>query len=83
MEKSDWIWMDGGLVPWDEANVHVLTHTLHYGMGTFEGIRCYKLVDGRSAIFRLPEHVRRLREKLGPAGDVIDTVRGVGYRVNG
>ncbi|MFM7143244.1 MAG: branched-chain-amino-acid transaminase, partial [Alphaproteobacteria bacterium] len=54
--------MDGKLVPWAEANVHVLTHTLHYGLGTFEGIRCYKLVDGRSAIFRLPEHVRRLRD---------------------
>ena len=62
MEKSDWIWMDGKLVPWGDANVHVLTHTLHYGLGTFEGIRCYKLVDGRSAIFRLPEHVRRLRD---------------------
>ncbi len=62
MDKSDWIWMDGKFVPWAEANVHVLTHTLHYGLGTFEGIRCYKLVDGRSAIFRLPEHVRRLRD---------------------
>jgi len=62
VDKSDWIWMDGKFVPWAEANVHVLTHTLHYGLGTFEGIRCYKLVDGRSAIFRLPEHVRRLRD---------------------
>lgn len=62
MDKSEWIWMDGKFVPWAEANVHVLTHTLHYGLGTFEGVRCYKLVDGRSAIFRLPEHVRRLRD---------------------
>jgi len=62
VDKSEWIWMDGKFVPWAEANVHVLTHTLHYGLGTFEGVRCYKLVDGRSAIFRLPEHVRRLRD---------------------
>ena len=54
------IWMDGDFVDWDEAQVHVLTHTLHYGLGVFEGIRCYATEDGRSAIFRLPEHVRRL-----------------------
>jgi len=54
------IWMDGDLVDWDEAQVHVLTHTLHYGLGVFEGIRCYATENGRSAIFRLPEHVRRL-----------------------
>jgi len=56
------IWMDGALVAWDEARVHVLTHTLHYGLGVFEGIRCYRTADGRSAVFRLPEHVRRLFE---------------------
>jgi branched-chain amino acid aminotransferase len=56
------IWMDGRLVPWDDANVHVLTHTLHYGLGVFEGIRCYRTADGRSAVFRLAEHVRRLFE---------------------
>jgi len=54
------IWLDGTLVDWDAARVHVLTHTLHYGLGVFEGIRCYRTEDGRSAIFRLPEHVRRL-----------------------
>ena len=54
------IWLDGKFVPWDEARVHVLTHTLHYGLGVFEGIRCYATEDGRSAIFRLKEHVRRL-----------------------
>ena len=54
--------MDGKLVPWASANVHVLTHTLHYGLGVFEGIRCYKQEDGRSAVFRLPEHVDRLFE---------------------
>lgn len=52
--------MDGALVPWHEANVHVLTHTLHYGYGVFEGIRCYRTANGQSAIFRLPEHVQRL-----------------------
>jgi branched-chain amino acid aminotransferase len=56
------IWMDGTLVPWDEATVHVLTHTLHYGLGVFEGIRCYRTADDRSAVFRLGEHVRRLLE---------------------
>ena len=52
--------MDGALVPWDEAKVHVLTHTLHYGLGAFEGLRCYACDDGRSAIFRLREHMVRL-----------------------
>ncbi len=54
------IWLDGRFVDWDAARVHVLTHTLHYGLGVFEGIRCYRTDDGRSAVFRLPEHVRRL-----------------------
>jgi len=54
------IWLDGEWIPWAEANVHILTHSLHYGLGVFEGIRCYQTDDGRSAIFRLPEHVRRL-----------------------
>ena len=60
VDKVDKIWFDGKLIPWEQANVHVLTHTLHYGLGVFEGIRCYKLHDGRSAIFRLEEHIRRL-----------------------
>ncbi len=54
------IWLDGRFVDWADANVHVLTHTLHYGLGVFEGIRCYETADGRSAVFRLPEHLRRL-----------------------
>ncbi|MCA9602332.1 MAG: branched-chain amino acid transaminase [Polyangiales bacterium] len=62
VDKVDKIWMDGKLVPWDEANVHILTHTLHYGLGVFEGIRCYKLTDGKSGIFRLREHIQRLAE---------------------
>ena len=60
VERSEKIWFDGRFVPWDEARVHVLTHTLHYGVGVFEGIRCYRSDDGRSAIFRLREHVERL-----------------------
>ncbi|HJM42187.1 MAG: branched-chain amino acid transaminase [Nitrospinota bacterium] len=53
------VWMDGAFVPWDDANVHILTQTLHYGMGVFEGIRCYETVRG-SAIFRFREHMDRL-----------------------
>jgi len=60
MEKSEKIWLDGRFVPWDEARVHVLTHTLHYGLGVFEGVRCYAGDNGRSAIFRLHEHTDRL-----------------------
>jgi branched-chain amino acid aminotransferase len=60
MQKTERIWLDGTLVPWDEAQVHVLTHTLHYGLGVFEGIRCYECRDGTSAIFRLREHIDRL-----------------------
>jgi branched-chain amino acid aminotransferase len=60
VQKSDVIWLDGEFVPWEAAQVHVLTHTLHYGLGVFEGIRCYQTDDGRSAVFRLREHIRRL-----------------------
>lgn len=51
--------MDGQLVNWDDANIHILTHTLHYGLGVFEGIRCYNTPEG-PAVFRLKEHVKRL-----------------------
>jgi branched-chain amino acid aminotransferase len=60
MDKAEKIWLDGKLVAWDEAKVHVLTHALHYGVGVFEGIRAYKTADGRSAVFRLREHMQRL-----------------------
>lgn len=59
MQVSEKIWMDGRLVNWADANVHILTHTLHYGLGAFEGIRCYKTPSG-PAIFRLQDHVDRL-----------------------
>ena len=53
------IWMNGELVPWESAQVHILTHTLHYGTGVFEGIRAYE-TDRGPAVFRLTEHVERL-----------------------
>ena len=59
MEPGKSIWMDGELVPWAEANVHVLTHALHYGTGVFEGIRAYANGDG-TAVFRLRDHMKRL-----------------------
>ncbi len=59
MEKAKYIWMDGKLVPWDDAKVHILTHTLHYGNGVFEGTRAYQTKDGL-AIFRLKDHTQRL-----------------------
>jgi len=58
-DRDGWIWLDGELVPWREAKVHVLTHTLHYGMGVFEGVRAYQTDEG-AAIFRLKEHTKRL-----------------------
>ncbi|MFW5876319.1 MAG: branched-chain amino acid transaminase [Myxococcota bacterium] len=60
VDEVEHIWFDGELIPWDQARVHVLTHTLHYGLGAFEGIRCYEMRDGSSAVFRLTDHIRRL-----------------------
>jgi len=60
--KTDFIWLDGSFVPWDKAQVHVMSVGLHYGIGVFEGIRAYRCSDGRSAIFRLREHIRRLAD---------------------
>jgi len=58
-DRDGVIWMDGEMVPWRDANVHVLTHTLHYGMGVFEGVRAYAAEQG-AAIFRMREHTERL-----------------------
>jgi branched-chain amino acid aminotransferase len=58
-DRDGWIWYDGKLVPWREATTHVLTHSLHYGLAVFEGLRAYKTAKG-TAIFRLQEHTRRL-----------------------
>jgi branched-chain amino acid aminotransferase len=60
IKKVDTIWIDGRLVPWDSAAEHLLAHTLHYGVGAFEGVRAYQRSDGRTHIFRLREHVDRL-----------------------
>jgi branched-chain amino acid aminotransferase len=60
LKPADKIWVDGHLVPFAQAQLHVLTHTLHYGLGAFEGIRAYKRPDGSGAIFRLDDHIARL-----------------------
>jgi branched-chain amino acid aminotransferase len=60
--KTEKIWLDGEMISWEDAKVHVLSHALHYGTAYFEGIRCYALADGRSAVFRLAEHMRRLAD---------------------
>jgi branched-chain amino acid aminotransferase len=60
IKKVDAIWVDGQIVPWDNATEHVLAHTMHYGVGAFEGIRAYQRQDGRTHIFRLRDHIDRL-----------------------
>lgn len=59
LTPTDWIWRNGALIPWADANVHILTHSMQYGSAVFEGIRCYETPQG-PAIFRLEEHLRRL-----------------------
>lgn len=60
IKKVETIWLDGSLVPWDSATEHLLAHTMHYGVGAFEGIRAYQRTDGKTHIFRLREHIDRL-----------------------
>ena len=60
MNTSEYIWCDGKFVPWNDAKVHVLTHSLHYGSAVFEGIRAYRCSNGTSAVFRLHDHAQRL-----------------------
>ncbi len=67
INPTRFIWMDGKLVPWEEAKVHLLTHTLHYGYGVFEGIRCYRTKNG-PAIFRLRDHMLRLQRSAEIVG---------------
>jgi branched-chain amino acid aminotransferase len=62
---SKFIWMDGELIPFERANVHVLSHSLHYGSAAFEGIRAYKTADGRTAIFKAREHFERFQQSIG------------------
>jgi branched-chain amino acid aminotransferase len=78
MKKSDWIWLNGSLVPWEEAQVHVLTHALHYGSSVFEGVRVYRSPRG-SVVFRLQAHTQRMldsakihRIRIPYAADVIN-----------
>jgi branched-chain amino acid aminotransferase len=59
--RTEWIWRDGELIPWEDATLHVMSHVVHYGSSIFEGIRCYETPRG-GAVFRLAEHVRRFYE---------------------
>lgn len=61
LEAVDYIWKNGEFVEWEKATTHVLTHSLHYGSAVFEGMRCYELTDGGSAVFRLRDHMERLK----------------------
>ena len=61
INKADWIWQNGEIIPWDDAQVHVLTHALHYGSSVFEGIRVYPTPAGLS-VFRLQAHTLRMQE---------------------
>ena len=60
-DYSKYIWYNSNIIPWEEANTHVMSHVLHYGSGVFEGIKCYKTTKG-PAIFRLEDHIDRLFE---------------------
>lgn len=88
-DRDGLIWLDGEMVPWREARVHVLTHTLHYGMGVFEGIRAYRTEQG-TAIFRLREHTDRLFNSAHIVGmtmpydrEVLDAAQRAAVRENG
>lgn len=74
VKKADVIWMNGKLVKWDDAKIHILSHVIHYGSGWFEGIRCYETKKG-SAIFRLDAHLRRLYDSVKIYRSVIPYTR--------
>ena len=87
-DRDGVIWLDGKMVPWREAKTHVLTHTLHYGMGVFEGVRAYQADQG-TAVFRLQEHTRRLFDsahilgmELPFSGEEINQVQLAAVREN-
>ena len=87
-DRNGKIWMDGQLIDWRAAQVHVLTHTLHYGCGAFEGVRAYK-TDKGTAIFRLQEHTERLmnsakilRMKLPFSADALNEAQKEVIRAN-
>jgi branched-chain amino acid aminotransferase len=78
MIQSEFAWMNGKLIPFAQATTHVSAFTLHYGIAAFEGIRCYKRHDGRSAVFRLREHIERLFNSMKICGnDVPHTTAAV------
>jgi branched-chain amino acid aminotransferase len=89
--KSEFIWMDGQMIPYDQATVHFINPTLHYGLGVFEGIRCYKTTKG-TGVFRLREHMERFIDSIHILGvldipytveqliiAVLDTIRKNGF----
>ena len=89
-DRDGVIWLDGELIPWRDAKVHVLTHTLHYGMGVFEGVRAYKSDTMGTSIFRLQEHTDRLfrsahimRMKMPYTKDVVNEAHKMVVRENG
>ena len=89
-DRDGVIWLDGELVPWRDARVHVLTHTLHYGMGVFEGVRAYQSADRGTCIFRLREHTDRLfrsahimRMKIPYTKDELNAAHKLVVRENG
>lgn len=89
-DRDGVIWLDGELIPWRDAKVHVLTHTLHYGMGVFEGVRAYKSDSLGTSIFRLQEHTDRLfrsahimRMKMPYTKDVVNDAHKQVVRENG
>ena len=89
-DRDGVIWLDGELIPWRDAKVHVLTHTLHYGMGVFEGVRAYNSSTMGTSIFRLQEHTDRLfrsahimRMKMPFAKDVVNEAHKMVVRENG
>jgi branched-chain amino acid aminotransferase len=89
-DRDGVIWLDGELIPWRDAKVHVLTHTLHYGMGVFEGVRAYKSDKLGTSIFRLQEHTDRLfrsahimRMKMPYTKDVVNEAHKMVVRENG
>ncbi|TDT37004.1 branched chain amino acid aminotransferase [Halospina denitrificans] len=88
-DRDGLIWLDGEMVPWREAKVHVLTHTLHYGMGCFEGVRAYQTNEG-PAIFRLQDHTQRLQRsahilnmKLPYSAETLNEAQRLVVRENG
>ncbi len=71
MIESQYAWMNGKIIPFAQATTHVSAFTLHYGVAAFEGIRCYKRADGRSAVFRLREHIERLIGSMKVCGNQV------------